>query len=800
MSKLPSVTSNIPRDLRNFIDRVREAFNATGNDRIITVRDLVRGGIASSGPGGSVVPVDDTAVYGTPPALANLAASGALANIILTWDAPRYAGHAYAEIWSSATNNIATASLLGTSQGTIYVDNVGAAATKYYWARFVNLNEVFGSFNSAVGTLGQTGSDPAYLLDVLTGSITSSELSTALNAEITDNTTDITNINNLYMVKMSNSGFLSGFGLMSTLAAGGVATSDFFVNVNRFAVTAPITAMSAWASSTSYAVNASVKIGSTTTKILICKVSGTSGGSAPSISGDIGSLVTDGSITWQIASSVPLAVLTTSLTVNGVTLAPGVYIDGASIVNATIGSAQIRDASIDNAKIANLSASKLTAGSIDVGSYIQSTNYVANTSGWKIDGNGNGYFNSLAARNVTIYDTSGNVVLSSGSGVIVDYANITGTKPPSNADKTSLNTAAAIAGQGGFATLSQITAANVSTYIASAAIGAAYIGSLNADVINAGTITGRTLRTAASGQRVEISSSLNNLAAYNSSGTAIATIGGSTGGLVYVVSTVTLPAVYATGTNATAIYGAGTTVGGVFGTATSGDGVTGSSSTSGIGVYGVATNSSVSSTNHGVRGKNNRNSASGLVGAANGFDFYAEGPGTNYGPFTGTHEALTLIADTFTVGDIVIDTAVIRRNGISSTIAQVTNSQTANQKAALGVVCAAPKPLTSSQPAVYIIGYDEETNRNIMSPDYDIDCLSYNIIAINALGEGQINVCGEGGDIAAGDLIVTSSVAGKGMRQADDIVRSYTVAKAREAVTFSSPTEQKQVACIYLCG
>jgi hypothetical protein len=77
---------------------------------------------------------------------------------------------------------------------------------------------------------------------------------------------------------------------------------------------------------------------------------------------------------------------------------------------------------------------------------------------------------------------------------------------------------------------------------------------------------------------------------------------------------------------------------------------------------------------------------------------------------------------------------------------------------------------------------------------------THNKVVINALGEGSINVCGEGGDIQVGDLIVTSSTPGKGMRQADDIVRSYTVAKAREAVTFDSPGDIETVACIYLCG
>jgi len=77
---------------------------------------------------------------------------------------------------------------------------------------------------------------------------------------------------------------------------------------------------------------------------------------------------------------------------------------------------------------------------------------------------------------------------------------------------------------------------------------------------------------------------------------------------------------------------------------------------------------------------------------------------------------------------------------------------------------------------------------------------THNKLVINSLGEGGVNVCGEGGDIQPGDLIVTSSTPGKGMRQADDIVRAHTVAKAREAVTFSDPSEVRMVACIYLCG
>jgi hypothetical protein len=76
----------------------------------------------------------------------------------------------------------------------------------------------------------------------------------------------------------------------------------------------------------------------------------------------------------------------------------------------------------------------------------------------------------------------------------------------------------------------------------------------------------------------------------------------------------------------------------------------------------------------------------------------------------------------------------------------------------------------------------------------------YELIRMNAVGEGAVNVCGENGDIQAGDLIVTSSIPGKGMKQDDDIIRSYTVAKARDNVTFTTPDEVKMIACIYLCG
>jgi len=131
---------------------------------------------------------------------------------------------------------------------------------------------------------------------------------------------------------------------------------------------------------------------------------------------------------------------------------------------------------------------------------------------------------------------------------------------------------------------------------------------------------------------------------------------------------------------------------------------------------------------------------------------------------------------------------------VSDSLTVIEKSSSANQVGALGVFVN-QRSLLAGVPAALMDG------RVITDPEYvDTLALTYNNTVINSVGEGAINVCGEGGDIAIGDLIVTSSMAGKGMKQSDDIVRSKTVARAREAVTFASPTDVKLVACIYLCG
>ena len=453
------------------------------------------------------------------------------------------------------------------------------------------------------------------------------------------------------------------------------------------------------------------------------------------------------------------------------------YIDGASIVNATINSAQVGSLTADKITTGTLGAGVIYAGSIQA--------------------------NQITAATLSALSVNTGALTVSGALTLNTLAHIKG-------GQTGYNT-----GTGFFLGYDSTT---YKFSIGSSSASLTWNGS--ALEVVGGTITGGTIRTSSGTTRVELAASDNSLKVY-SSGNVTLQAGGTGLGSILKVTSTTLsgPAVWGVNTGAAGVYGEVTTGDAVYGLASGSGGVgvyglgTHSSSTTNYGVHGISARaecvrgeaSNTGGANHGVRGLNTGGAGTaGLIGAANGYDFYADGGGTNYGPFTGTHDALTELADTFTIGDIVIDTQVIRRNGISSSITLVKPSSIPNQKAALGVVCAMPRSLSEIHPAAYVKGFEEDPESKsyvqVMQPYYEPDCQVYNIMAVNALGEGQINVCGEGGDIQAGDLIVTSSIPGKGMKQADDILRAITVAKARESVTFSSPTEVKQIACIYLSG
>lgn len=151
--------------------------------------------------------------------------------------------------------------------------------------------------------------------------------------------------------------------------------------------------------------------------------------------------------------------------------------------------------------------------------------------------------------------------------------------------------------------------------------------------------------------------------------------------------------------------------------------------------------------------------------------------------FTGVHYGVVETGTTvpWEVGDVLVDVSVAYSAGVSNVTFVVDLSSTASDPRVIGVVQGVEAGVGAADlPELFAAGYD--------------------LVRINAVGEGKINVCGAGGDIAPGDLLVSSPIPGKAMRQADDILRSCTVAKAREGCSFLSPSDAKAVACVYLCG
>jgi len=64
-------------------------------------------------------------------------------------------------------------------------------------------------------------------------------------------------------------------------------------------------------------------------------------------------------------------------------------------------------------------------------------------------------------------------------------------------------------------------------------------------------------------------------------------------------------------------------------------------------------------------------------------------------------------------------------------------------------------------------------------------------IYINSVGEGAVWVVNTNGDIQSGDYITTSNIAGYGMKQDDDRIHNYTVAKSTMNCDFNPQTQPK---------
>ena len=148
----------------------------------------------------------------------------------------------------------------------------------------------------------------------------------------------------------------------------------------------------------------------------------------------------------------------------------------------------------------------------------------------------------------------------------------------------------------------------------------------------------------------------------------------------------------------------------------------------------------------------------------------------------------------------MVDVAVISAPTVNDTITQMTQANQENQSGVIGIFTG----VAGNEFVPAALGeYQNQGGLSptfVFKPEFANIYETYRPIAVNSIGEGKVNVCGLGGNIAKGDLIVASTMAGKGMKQADDIIRGYTVAKSREDVIFDTPDQVKMIACVYVSG
>jgi len=195
-SKLPTVTSNIPRDLRTYLDRVRDVLSGAGANGLITKDDLVSYGIIDRN--GNLIDQDfERGGYVTPSPVTGFTATGGYRIVTLDWDLPSYLGHAYTEILATDPfdtltppadltpfQDVENAVVVGIAGGAVYSDPVGGSKSRYYWARNVNIADERGPINAVGGTLAETAVDVEFLLEVLNKSITQNELADDLAGRI----------------------------------------------------------------------------------------------------------------------------------------------------------------------------------------------------------------------------------------------------------------------------------------------------------------------------------------------------------------------------------------------------------------------------------------------------------------------------------------------------------------------------------------------------------------------------------------------------------------------------------------
>lgn len=344
---------------------------------------------------------------------------------------------------------------LGTTTGHLPTDPT-------YWLKigdYASLGEAVAANSAAIAQINTVSAESTSAIAQAVA-----QVSTTVAGHTTSIETSAESIDGLksqFTVKIDNNGFMSGFGLASD-ASTVTPVSEFYAQVGRFAVINP--------AATPVAITSITRSGTVAT------VTATSHGV---IAGDYivvtGAEQSDYNGTKKVLTVPTVNTLTYEVTGSPATPATvAEYFSGLRLHKAKVPFiVQDGVTYIDSALVGNLQSSLTYGGN----------------PAWSLNRDG-----SLIIRN-----SDGSILLQSGG--TIDYAKVSGTKPPADADKTSSNTAAGIVNQGALATLNQVT----STYIADAAITSAKIGNLQVDSAKIADLAVNTLKIADNAVTVPVS-------------------------------------------------------------------------------------------------------------------------------------------------------------------------------------------------------------------------------------------------------------------------------------------------------
>lgn len=463
---LPDIAQAVDGAVRKPMVRIREELRRllglTGDplDAAITLRSAIARGLVDSignSLSGSVTYVNTFPGYSVPdpgaapdltppPTVTGLTAVGGFTQVIVEWAAATYTeGHGHQKTNIYAVKKVVGSPDLPTFTDAVRVYEATGALTIaslpselntrwHIWAKYETHDGVESTSpaGGANGVICETGQDITQLLEVLTGSITASQLYTDLGTRIdlvealqrALAATSQTLLQTLVSIHAVGRDAQSGLALVQE-----EITLKVNTDVSAEASKRELLAVTVADNTASIETEATARVsadGSLFAQYTVkVDVNGyVSGYGLASTSTGLDGAVPFSSFiiradSFAIASptgpgitpATPFIVRTTISTENGVSIPVGVYMDSAYIVNVSALYARFGTLIADSIAVGQIDAANLTLGSGAIGGNLKSTSYTAGSgstpgTGWLIQPGGNVFFNNATVYG-TIYATNG---------------------------------------------------------------------------------------------------------------------------------------------------------------------------------------------------------------------------------------------------------------------------------------------------------------------------------------------------------------------------------------------------------